>query len=47
MKSRSGAIRSKALIAAMPLPLTAIGPEGGVCDEALQESEKTDDARRA
>jgi nucleotide-binding universal stress UspA family protein len=28
------------LIAVMPLPLTAIGPEGGVYDETLQESEK-------
>ncbi len=29
------------LIAVMPLPLTTIGPEGGVYDESLQESEKT------
>jgi len=28
------------LIAVMPLALTAIGPEGGVYDESLQESEK-------
>lgn len=28
------------LIAVMPLPLTAIGPEGGVYNETLQESEK-------
>ncbi len=28
------------LIAVMPLPLTAIGPEGGVYDETLQDSEK-------
>ena len=27
------------LIAVMPLPLTALGPEGGVYDESLQESE--------
>lgn len=28
------------LIAVMPLPLTALGPEGGVYDESLQASEK-------
>ena len=28
------------LIAVMPMMLTAIGPEGGVYDESLQESEK-------
>lgn len=28
------------LIAVMPLPLTSIGPEGGVYSETLQESEK-------
>lgn len=28
------------LIAVMPLPLTAIGPEGGVYNETLQDSEK-------
>lgn len=28
------------LIAVMPLPITAIGPEGGVYDEKLEESEK-------
>lgn len=28
------------LIAVMPLPLTTFGPEGGVYDESLQESEK-------
>jgi len=28
------------LIAVMPLTLTALGPEGGVYDEALQESER-------
>jgi nucleotide-binding universal stress UspA family protein len=29
------------LIAVMPLSLTAIGPEGGVYDETMQESEKS------
>ena len=29
------------LIAVMPLPLTTIGPEGGVYDETLHDSEKT------
>lgn len=28
------------LVAVMPLPLTAIGPEGGVYNETLQDSEK-------
>ena len=28
------------LIAVIPLPLTALGPEGGIYDDALQEGEK-------